>query len=459
MLLRLVSAAAYLLPRPPSRARSKGPVPVSLPWYLHNRVLRAILVVAAFAGVSAGLVIPFLTLTAQERGVSLAAIGVMASSYLVTQMLLQLPMGSLSDRVGRVGPLAVGLLVEAVGTAGFTVANSSASFILLRALQGVGVAILYPSLRALIADVTPANRRGQAYAVVGAAFSGGMLLGPPIGGVLATFLSVDWLFLAGGIIEAVIALALLPTMLKLVPREHVVQAAVSVPFRELISRPLAGAFILGFAAQFQFGLFSGIWSIYLKDLGASDFQIGLSFSTFSVSFMLLSPFSGKLADRDERWRRILITSLLYGVVIALYGIFQFVWFILLLGLVEGAIVSFFQPVTDAYLASVADPRVQGRVQGAFVTIGMAGAAVSALLGSVLYGIAPIVPFVTGGVVLVGMTLVAVYFVRETEQTRALRPVVVVTEPSLGLSRPLVQTTSDPASPVTDTAPGEPSLRN
>jgi MFS family permease len=94
-------------------------------------------------------------------------------------------------------------------------------------------------------------------------------------------------------------------------------------------------------------------------------------------------------------------------------------FILVLGLVEGAIVSFTQPVADAYLASIADPRVQGRVQGAYVTIGMAGAAISALLGSVLYGIAPVVPFLVGGAVMAALTVVAVYFVRETEQRMTL----------------------------------------
>jgi MFS family permease len=343
----------------------------------------------------------------------------MASSYLVAQMLLQLPMGALSDRIGRVGPLAVGLLVEAIATGGFTFANSSLTFILVRVGQGIGVAILYPSFRALVADVTPANRRGQAFAVVGAAFSGGMLFGPPIGGVVATIVGVNSLFLTAGGLEVVVAICTLFYMRRVVPREHVTMTREHVPFRELLSRPLAGAFILSFAGQFQFGLFSGIWSIYLKDLHASDFQIGLSFSMFSVTFMLFAPFSGRLADHAERWRRILIANLLYSIVIALYGIIEVVPFILILGLVEGTIVSFTQPAADAYLASVADPRVQGRVQGAFVTIGMSGAAISALLGSVLYGIAPVVPFVAGGIVMLILTLVAVYFVRETEHRRIL----------------------------------------
>lgn len=415
---------------------------VSLPWYLQHRVLRAILIVASFAGVSVGLVIPFLTLTARERGISLGAIGIMASSYLVAQMLLQLPMGALSDRVGRVGPLALGLLVEALATMSFTFAESAPAFILARVGQGVGVAILYPSFRAMIADVTPANRRGQVYAVVGAAFSGGMLFGPPIGGVVATIVGVNWLFLTAGGLEVIVAISTLIKMRQLVPREHVTEEREHVPFRELISRPLAGAFILGFAGQFQFGLFSGIWSIYLKDLKASDFQIGLSFSTFSITFMLLAPFMGRLADHPRRWRRMLLANLFYSVVVALYGLVEHVPFILFLGLVEGATVSFTQPVADAYLASVADPRVQGRVQGAYVTIGMAGAAISAFLGSVLYAISPVMPFLTGGGVMAALTVVAVYFVRETEQRMTLSS----TTHQIDMSAQLLPSTDDPSLP-------------
>jgi MFS transporter, DHA1 family, multidrug resistance protein len=424
---------------------------VSLPWYLQNRVLRAILVVASFAGISVGLVIPFLTLTARDRGVSLGAIGVMASSYLVAQMLLQLPMGALSDRVGRVGPLAIGLLVEAIATGGFTFANSAETFILVRVGQGIGVAILYPSFRALVADVTPANRRGQAYAVVGAAFSGGMLFGPPIGGVVATIVGVNWLFLTAGGLEIVVAFCTLFYMRRVVPHEHVTQTRERIPFSELLSRPLAGAFILSFAGQFQFGLFSGIWSIYMNDLGASDFQIGLSFSTFSITFMLLAPFSGRLADSSERWRRILIANLFYAGVVALYGLIEVVPFILILGLIEGAIVSFTQPVADAYLASVADPRVQGRVQGAFVTIGMAGAAISALLGSVLYGIAPAVPFIVGGIVMFILTFVAVYFIRETENRRTLTP---TTHRTGSLDPLLIGMDGGPLTPAPTRAPAD-----
>ncbi|MBX6342238.1 MAG: MFS transporter, partial [Thermomicrobiaceae bacterium] len=400
-----------------------------VPWVLRERAMRAVVAMAAFAGVAIGLVIPFLTLTARERGVSLSVIGIMASSYLIAQMLLQFPLGALSDRIGRVPPIVVGMVIEAAGTAGFAVADRAETFILLRVTQGVGIALLYPAMRALVADVTPVDRRGQAYAAVGAAFSGGMLIAPPIGGLIAGWTGPSTLFVLGGALEVAVALSVLALL-----RGHGRPAAASAegeraPLRALLARPLVGAFILAFAGQFQIGLFSGIWSIYLDDLGASDLQLGLSYSTFSIAFLLLAGLGGRLADRPNRARRLLLANLAMAGIILGYGLIPSVTAILILGLFEGTVATIFQPTLDAYLAGVADPGTQGRVQGAFSTIGMAGAALSALFSSVLYELGRPVPFLVGSAVLVALTVLAVGLIRQVERAgfplRAAEPVTAM----------------------------------
>lgn len=387
--------------------------PITLPWALQESTIRLILSVAAFAGAGVGLIIPFLTLTARNRGVSLAAIGVMASSYLFAQMLLQLPMGMLSDRVGRAGPIALGLVIEAAATGAFIFADSAWSFILFRAIQGAGVAMVYPALRALIADVTPSNRLGQAFAGYGAAFNAGLLFGPLLGGILAAPIGVNALFLAAAAVEVAVAVASL-ALLRDKGVRHEREEVSQVPIRALIVRPLIGAFVLSFSNQFQMGLFSGIWSIYLADQGASDFLIGLSFTTYSVAYLIMAPLGGRQADSGKRWLRLLVSNLVLGCIMVSYGLLPSVLLILLMGLVEGAVTTVAQPSADAYLASVADPRVMGRVQGMYATIGMAGAAISAFLGSALYDIGRIVPFATAGGVAWLLTGIAVYYIRQTE---------------------------------------------
>jgi MFS transporter, DHA1 family, multidrug resistance protein len=388
-----------------------------LPWVLQDPLLRSLLFITTSAGLGIGLVIPFLTLTARDRGVSLSVIGIMASSYLVSQMLLQLPMGMLSDRIGRVVPISLGMLVIALATMGFAFADSGLAFVVLRVLQGFGVALLYPSFRALIADATPVNRRGQAYAAVAAAFSGGMLFGPTIGGLVVRLFDVNVLFFLAGVVEIAVSLAGFLLLRNAGKAGSTLQGDERVPYRELLNRPLFAALMLGFGGQFQMGLFIGIWAIYLDERGATDIQLGMAFSAVSVTFMAFAPLGGRLADRGEYWRLLLLSNLALGSIVAVYGFLPSPVLIIALALVEGLVLAIAHPALDAYLASVADPRVQGRVQGTFATIGMAGAAVSGFLSAALYAVTMYVPFVLSGVVLIVLTILATRIIRDIEGTR------------------------------------------
>ena len=135
-----------------------------VPAIFRDKALGKVMLLAGVAGAAFGLTVPYLTLIARDRGISLQVIGVMAASYLIAQMFLQLPFGALSDRVGRTPLIALGFAVEGVATGGFVFADSAPAFIGLRVVQGVALAMIMPALRALIADVTPMERRGQAYA-------------------------------------------------------------------------------------------------------------------------------------------------------------------------------------------------------------------------------------------------------------------------------------------------------
>ncbi|MCO5176530.1 MAG: MFS transporter [Thermomicrobiales bacterium] len=395
---------------------------IPMPAMMRDPAMRAILILAGLAGGAFGLTIPFLTLVARERGVSLSAIGIMASSYLVAQTVLQLPFGSLSDRIGRTPPIAAGFVVEALASFGFVFADSALTFIALRVLQGISLAMIMPALRALIADVTPVHRRGQSYAWMFAAFSGGMLLGPPVGGFLAGPLGRSPLFVIAGVLNLVIAVFAIGWLRGIGGRKPYDHAAVKIPASAIFTSALIGAFVLGFGARILEGMFAGVWSIYMDDLGASDMEIGLSFATYSVAFMLFTPIGGRMADRGLRWRKLLIGNFVLAALILSYGLIHVVPLILFMGMIEGAVATITVPALDAYLASVADPRIQGRIQGTYATIGTAGAAVSAFLGTVLYQHSQLLPFAVAGGILVVITVAAIGLVRDAEMKMAAMPV-------------------------------------
>lgn len=393
-----------------------------MPSMMRDPAMRVILILAGLAGGAFGLTIPFLTLVARERGVSLSAIGVMASSYLVAQTILQLPFGSLSDRIGRTPPIAAGFAVEALASFGFVFADSAVTFIALRVLQGISLAMIMPALRALIADVTPLHRRGQSYAWMFAAFSGGMLLGPPVGGFLAGPLGRSPLFVVAGTLNLVIAVFAIGWLRGIGGRKPIDHTNAKIPASAIFTSALIGAFVLGFGARVLEGMFAGVWSIYMDDIGASDMQIGLSFATYSVAFLLFTPIGGRMADRGLRWKKLLIGNMVLAALIMSYGLIHIVPLVLVIGLIEGAVATITVPALDAYLASVADPRIQGRIQGTYATIGTAGAAVSAFLGTALYQHSQLLPFAVAGGILVVITVAAIGLVRNAELNMAAMPV-------------------------------------
>ncbi|MCX7622657.1 MAG: MFS transporter [Thermomicrobium sp.] len=391
------------------------------PWVLQEPVLRAVLGLTLLAGLVTGFVVPFLSLVARERGASYGTVGLMASAFLLAQLVFQFPAGALADRVGRAKPVVAGLVVEGLATAGFVWARSPEAFVLLRTLQGIGLALVYPAMRALIADLTPVERRGEAYAAFWGMLNVGWLLGPALGGALASLVGKVPLLLASGFGEVGLALPAYLAFRRFAAATGASRDDVAAGgFWPILGGGLVAAMLFAFAFEVPVGIFTGIWSIYLNELGASDFMLGLSYTAFSVTNLLTLPIGARLASRRPRWRRVVVLALLLGVTVCGYGI-PSVATVLLLGAIEGALVGVLTPSVDAYLSSLAGPRYQGRVQGAYTTAGISGAALAALGSSILYAHGAWVPFVVAGATLLTLALPAALLMRRAERRPVEQP--------------------------------------
>src|SRR6059058_1475516 len=135
---------------------------------LRNRTLLAVslAVCASFTGI--GMIIPVRVLYAESRGASLAIIGAMASSYLISNFLFQYPSGWLADRWGRKPMMISSLFAQAALSAVYLLISDPVLFVALRFAEGAVAAVFLPSARALIADTVPAQSRGEAFGIFGA---------------------------------------------------------------------------------------------------------------------------------------------------------------------------------------------------------------------------------------------------------------------------------------------------
>jgi len=125
-------------------------------------------------------------------GASPYLVGEALGIYGLTQGLLQIPFGLLSDRIGRKVMIVIGLLLFAAGSAVAAMSTSIGGVIFGRALQGAGA--VGSVILALVADLTTEENRTKALAMVGITIGGSFMAALVVGPIVATFIGVRGIF-------------------------------------------------------------------------------------------------------------------------------------------------------------------------------------------------------------------------------------------------------------------------
>jgi len=118
-------------------------------------------------------------------GLGVSRIGVLAFVYPATWGVVQLWTGALSDRWGRKGLIAGGMLVQGVALAAIALLGSFRGWVGAAALLGVGTAMVYPTLLASVSDVAHPRWRGSAVGVYRFWRDAGYVVGALLAGALA----------------------------------------------------------------------------------------------------------------------------------------------------------------------------------------------------------------------------------------------------------------------------------
>jgi MFS family permease len=125
-------------------------------------------------------------------GASPYLIGEALGIYGLTQGLLQIPFGLLSDRIGRKVMIVLGLALFGAGSAVAAMSTTIGGVIIGRALQGAGA--VGSVILALVADLTGENSRTAAMAMVGITIGASFIVALLAGPVVANFIGVSGIF-------------------------------------------------------------------------------------------------------------------------------------------------------------------------------------------------------------------------------------------------------------------------
>lgn len=333
--------------------------------------------------------------------------GALATAYAAMQFLCAPVIGALSDRYGRRPVLLVSLAVMAADHVGSALAQSMGVLLALRLLAGV-TAATQATCNAAMADVTPPGKRAQTFGLLGAAFMGGFILGPVIGGALGEIGPRAPFWAAAALAAANLAFGwwTLPETVTDATRRPLAAARVN-PFGAMRSvgrltgvAPLLA--VLGLM-ELAFIAYVAVWAFWGKAaFGWSPWETGLSLAAFGAGAILAQGWGIRLYLRllGERGTILfaIAFSLVFFVVFALLPPTPWGGWLAILLCPVSALGEVAMPALQGRISRLAPADAQGEVLGVVASVRSAAHMVGPLLMAGVFAWGASVP---GGRLLLG----------------------------------------------------------
>ncbi len=315
-------------------------------------------------------------------------IGIAIGIYGLTQALLQIPFGWMSDRFGRKPVILFGLVLFAAGSVLAALAQDIIPIIIGRALQGSGA--IAAAVMALASDLTRDENRAKAMAMIGISMGASFLLAIILGPVLLSSIGVPGIFwLTSGL--AVLGMLLLLFSVPASAVSHSKRNVLAIPvlFGQVVRdhqllRLDAGIFVLHAVITASFIVFP----LYLEQQTgmetARHWQIYLPVLIVSVVFMLPLLIA---SERYERQKTALLVAISI-LVVALLGLSLLnggLWSTAMIMVVFFTAFNLLEASLPSLVSRLAPPDARGTALGVYATSQFLGVFVGGTLGGMMLG--------------------------------------------------------------------------
>ena len=336
------------------------------------------------------LVVPILPIYSKSLGADQFTVGVIFGVFSVALLLCGIPLGMLSDRIGRRPLMVAGMFLMGLATIVFTFSGSLYMLILARIVQGISGAATWSAGLALIADTFDASERGSRLGMAIAIMAAGTTTGPVVGGLVYDHLGYRMAF----VLPAMLAIGMCATFLAITvpPR---LQSAKSDYGKVLGKAPLAlvTCSVATVVGAMTYGVMEPFMPLFLVQkfsaaLTASTMSttIGLAFAAMSLLNMVAAPIMGKLYDRFGGRALLasglILSGLIFAATMAMPAMWSTILVFSLLGITMSMGLTPMLPLlTDLFGGS--ENGSGGFIYGIYNTLFSAGLAIGSLIGGML----------------------------------------------------------------------------
>jgi DHA1 family tetracycline resistance protein-like MFS transporter len=389
----------------------------------HHRAVPIVLLILLLDAIGFGIVLPVLpSLIVHLAHVTVAEAtriaGYMLVAYAGMQFLAGPVIGNIGDRFGRRPVLLACVLAFTIDYGLMAAAPTIGWLFVGRLVAGVAGASYGPA-NAVLADVTPPERRARVFGLMGAAFGGGFIIGPALGGLLASF-GTRAPFIAAASLAAINTLWVLialPETLRIDARRPFDwrRANAFSTFGPLWRTAQAAPIILASLLwQIAHNVYPATWAFWAElRFDWSSAQIGWSLAAAGVSMALAQVLiTGPAVAKYGERLCVVIGMLVGGLSFAFYAVVPQAWMIYPI-IFFSALQGLTYPSLNALLSRMTDASNQGALQGGMASIASVAAIVGplAMTQALAFGAehgTTGAAFVSAAM-LVGVALIVIYF--------------------------------------------------
>ncbi len=236
---------------------------------------------------------------AEKVGIGLTMIGVLIAVYDFAEILAKPVFGGLADKKGMKKAMLAGIILFILASLMYPFVSPKL-LIVVRFLQGLGAAALSAVSLAMVGTLYKENK-GKAFGIYNAIKGAGYVVSPVIGGAIVMKTNFSGIFYATagiGIIGFLLALTL--------PKDKQKSAeafdddddfSIKSLFSVFKNKTLMPWFLIIVINMFFVGILFGFLPVRIHDLGYDAFHTGLLVSVTTISYLLIQPVAGRLADK------------------------------------------------------------------------------------------------------------------------------------------------------------------
>jgi MFS family permease len=407
-----------------------------------TRAAGGLALVFAFRMLGMFMVLPVLATYGMDlAGASPALIGLAIGAYGLTQAVLQIPFGMISDRIGRRPVIYFGLIIFAIGSLLAADATSIWGVIAGRVLQGAGA--ISAAVMALLSDLTREQHRTKAMAMIGMTIGVSFAVAMVVGPILTGAFGLSGLFLATGamaLVGIVITAFVVPK--STVTLQHRESGLAKQALRATLRHPDLLRLDLGIFAlhAMLMSSFVALPLALVEKAGLPKEQHWWVYLTaLLISFFAMIPFI-IYGEKKRQMKRVLLGSIS---VLLLTELFFWEFGNTLRALVIGTVVFFtafnlLEASLPSLISKVSPAGGKGTAMGIYSTSQFLGSAVGGILGGWLFQHGGLSVVFLGGAGLAALWLVFAVTMREPPYVTSLRlPLSPEAQRDTGLAQQLL----------------------